>query len=68
MRGDSEIAIWVDVLAALSDGVPFYRSGNGVICSPGIDGVVGAQYFAEIWDLESQQAKRANSFHGVDVS
>ena len=35
MRKDCEVAIWINLKAALEDGVPFYRSQNQVILTPG---------------------------------
>lgn len=51
MRTDCEIAVWVDLQAALQDDVPFFRSTNGVICSPGVQGVVAPKYISKISDL-----------------
>ena len=35
-RSSSEVFVYVDVAAAVRAGVPFYRSANGVILTPGI--------------------------------
>jgi len=35
MRASSAVHIWVDVPEAIRGGVPFYRSANGVILTPG---------------------------------
>ena len=40
MRGDCEVAVYVDLRAALRDGVPFFVSANEVILSPGVNGAV----------------------------
>eukprot|EP00930_Biecheleria_cincta_P084918 TRINITY_DN7433_c0_g1_i1.p1 TRINITY_DN7433_c0_g1~~TRINITY_DN7433_c0_g1_i1.p1 ORF type:complete len:432 (-),score=87.93 TRINITY_DN7433_c0_g1_i1:37-1293(-) len=55
MRYDCEIAIWVDVEQAIKDGVPFYKSTNAVILSPGDEGVIHKKYFKRIRDLKDKQ-------------
>jgi 2'-phosphotransferase len=47
MRRDAEVVIYLDIEAALRDGVAFYISSNGVILSPGVGphGVVAPKYF-----------------------
>merc|ERR1740129_956747 len=55
MRYDSEVAIWIDLRRALSDGLPFYMSANKVILSPGIDGRVDRKYFLKAKDLRSKE-------------
>lgn len=38
MRRSAQVFVWVDVCRAIAAGVPFYRSENGVILTPGRDG------------------------------
>jgi len=45
MRKSCELAIYLDVILALGQGLPLYRSANDVILSPGFDGVVPAKLF-----------------------
>lgn len=35
MRGDSKVAVWVDVRRGVKEGVPFYVSANRVVLTPG---------------------------------
>ncbi len=53
LRGDSQFAIYFDLRRALADGVPFFVSGNNVILSPGIDGVISPDYVVRVRDLET---------------
>merc|ERR1711904_166474 len=45
MRSDCEVVIYIDLHRALQDGVPFFRSANGVILTPGLEGAVSQEYF-----------------------
>ncbi|XP_048368087.1 tRNA 2'-phosphotransferase 1 [Sphaerodactylus townsendi] len=52
MRNNCEVAITIDVVKALADGIPFYRSANGVILTPGDDnGLLVPRYFREALEL-----------------
>ena len=51
MRKDCEIAIWIDLKKALEDGIPFYRSQNQVILTPGKEGRLSPKYFLKAKDL-----------------
>lgn len=44
MRNDVDIFIYVDAKKAIEDGIPFYRSSNGVILTPGINGILPTKY------------------------
>ena len=55
MRGSCEIAIYLDLPAALAAGIPFFVSTNEVILTPGIDGVVPSKFIKEVRDLRSKQ-------------
>ena len=55
MRRSCKVAIWVDVAAATAAGIPFYRSQNSVILSPGCgsDGTIPPSFFARATDLRT---------------
>ena len=48
MRADCDAAIYIDLRAALRDGVPFFRSTNNVIFSTGIEDVIAAKYIVNV--------------------
>ncbi|XP_058877364.1 tRNA 2'-phosphotransferase 1-like [Acipenser ruthenus] len=46
MRGDCDLAIFIDMRAAMRDGLQFFRSDNGVILTPGDSlGLLHPRYF-----------------------
>ena len=45
MRPSCQVLVWVDLLKAEAAGVLFYRSSNGVILSPGANGVISPSLF-----------------------
>ena len=45
MRDDSDVLIYLDIPASLSRGLRLFRSENGVILTPGFDGVVPTELF-----------------------
>uniref|UniRef100_A0A2I3H915 2'-phosphotransferase n=1 Tax=Nomascus leucogenys TaxID=61853 RepID=A0A2I3H915_NOMLE len=52
MRSHCEIAVFIDGPLALADGIPFLRSANGVILTPGnTDGFLLPKYFKEALQL-----------------
>jgi len=51
LRKTCEILIYVDIDMAISDGIVFYRSENGVILSEGVDGILNRKYFKKVVDL-----------------
>ncbi|XP_075583237.1 LOW QUALITY PROTEIN: tRNA 2'-phosphotransferase 1 [Pelecanus crispus] len=52
MRLDSEIAIIIDGPRALAEGIPFFRSANGVILTPGdAQGRLPPKYFLRVLQL-----------------
>lgn len=57
MRGDCEVAIWIDLPRAIEDDVPFFMSKNGVILSPGVNGLVDKKYFLKAVDLKAKPKK-----------
>lgn len=53
MRYNCEVAVYIDLPAALREGVPFFKSANEVILSPGINGAVPAKYISRVKDLSA---------------
>ncbi|XP_007943023.1 tRNA 2'-phosphotransferase 1 [Orycteropus afer afer] len=52
MRPNCEVAVFINGPLALGDGIPFFRSANGVILTPGnADGVLLPKYFREALQL-----------------
>jgi len=52
IRYNCEVAIYLDLQKALQEGVPFFKSTNEVILSPGVNGIVAAKYFKGVRDLK----------------
>ena len=48
MRATSKVVIEIDVALAMSDGIDFFESENGVILSEGKDGILAPKYFKNI--------------------
>ena len=56
MRGDCEVAIYLDVPAALRSGIKLYRSENGVLLSPGdASGSIPPAMFAKVVDIQTNE-------------
>ena len=53
VRSGSEVAIYIDFHRALRHGVPFLISTNQVILSPGIEGVIAADYILKLRNLKT---------------
>ena len=53
MRYSCQLLIYVNLKAALKDGIKFYVSDNNVILSSGINGVLPPQYFLKFGDFRS---------------
>ncbi|XP_040604456.1 tRNA 2'-phosphotransferase 1 isoform X2 [Mesocricetus auratus] len=52
MRPNCEVVVFIDGPLALSDGIPFFRSANGVILTPGnAEGFLLPKYFKEALQL-----------------
>jgi 2'-phosphotransferase len=47
-RNSANVFIVIDMEKALSDGIEFYRSANGVILTSGVNGVLEPKYFKDI--------------------
>merc|ERR1719163_2353461 len=43
-REGTDRYLYIDVAAAVRDGIPFLRSGNDVILTPGVNGVLDPKY------------------------
>lgn len=53
MRRDCDLAIFIDVPKALSDGIPFFWSENGVLLTPGdTEGKLPSSYFSRALRLK----------------
>jgi 8-oxo-dGTP pyrophosphatase MutT (NUDIX family) len=53
IRGNTNVFIYADLQAALSDGIEFYVSDNGVILTPGnVLGILEPKYFKKVVDLK----------------
>eukprot|EP00124_Ichthyophonus_hoferi_P003064 Ihof_evm5s243 gene=Ihof_evmTU5s243 len=48
MRASSELYIYINMKLALDDGMPFYRSANNVILTPGFNGFIPVKYFSQV--------------------
>lgn len=52
LRGNCEVAVFIHGPLALADGIPFFRSANGVILTPGnAEGFLPPKYFKEAMQL-----------------
>lgn len=47
-RKHSQILVHIDMAKAMEDGILFFQSGNGVILSEGINGIIPPAYFKEV--------------------
>ncbi|RZC33063.1 uncharacterized protein BDFB_002436 [Asbolus verrucosus] len=69
IRKNAQVFIYIDLAKALSDGLKFYKSVNGIILSPGNrHGILEAKYFLKIsrFDapLSSDKVKDLNEYFG----
>lgn len=49
IRSSAEVFVYIDLAKALSEGLKFYKSANGVILSPGDEnGIIEPKYFQKI--------------------
>eukprot|EP00568_Trieres_chinensis_P004884 CAMPEP_0183291140 /NCGR_PEP_ID=MMETSP0160_2-20130417/658_1 /TAXON_ID=2839 ORGANISM="Odontella Sinensis, Strain Grunow 1884" /NCGR_SAMPLE_ID=MMETSP0160_2 /ASSEMBLY_ACC=CAM_ASM_000250 /LENGTH=279 /DNA_ID=CAMNT_0025451899 /DNA_START=17 /DNA_END=856 /DNA_ORIENTATION=- len=56
MRSTCQIYIYVNGARCAEDGVPFYRSDNGVLLTPGAsDGMLPVQYFSRVIDARTKE-------------
>ena len=65
MRRNAEVFVWVNVQAAIYDGINFYESKNGVILCDGRDGdgVLPPTYFSVILELHNLLLRPAHAWH-----
>lgn len=57
MRKSSQVYIYINAKACARDGIPFYRSENGVILCPGLEnGILPAQYFDKVIDANTNES------------
>lgn len=47
-RNQSSLLIYLDMRKLLADGIPVYVAQNGVVLTPGKDGVVTKEYFRKV--------------------
>lgn len=52
IRKTSEIYIWINIVKAIQDGIPFYRTANGVICTPQ---VIAPEYFSRVENIKIRE-------------
>ncbi|XP_017129526.1 tRNA 2'-phosphotransferase 1 [Drosophila elegans] len=55
-RSDCQILIYLNVEKILADGIPIYRSSNGVLLCPGINGFISKSYFLKVVDRKTGQS------------
>jgi len=53
LRYDAEVAIWMDLRAAIEAGVPFYISPNKVILSPGLKEEISPQFILKVTEVKT---------------
>eukprot|EP00931_Biecheleriopsis_adriatica_P115401 TRINITY_DN9119_c0_g1_i1.p1 TRINITY_DN9119_c0_g1~~TRINITY_DN9119_c0_g1_i1.p1 ORF type:complete len:261 (+),score=57.88 TRINITY_DN9119_c0_g1_i1:35-817(+) len=56
MRFDCEVAIFLDLERCIKAGIMFYQSENGVILTPGIDGMLSQKFFQKAVKLKRGSA------------
>lgn len=56
MRKSANRLIYIDIVKAITDGIPFYLSSNGVVLTPGDNQhhMLGVQYFTKVEDQNAQ--------------
>lgn len=52
IRSSAQVYIFIDIPKALEAGVPFFKSTNGVILSPGLDGTISPTLFLKVTDSQ----------------
>ncbi|KAI8921953.1 tRNA 2'-phosphotransferase 1-like protein [Powellomyces hirtus] len=58
MRKSCDVYIYIDMPKALASGIPFFRSANNVILSPGNErGVILPEFFAKVEDAQGNLLK-----------
>ncbi|XP_004713703.1 tRNA 2'-phosphotransferase 1 isoform X2 [Echinops telfairi] len=63
IRPNCEVAVFINGALALADGIPFFRSANGVVLTPGnVKGLLPPKYFKEA--LQLRPTRRALPLSG----
>ena len=53
MRSSCQVLVWVDLRACIEAGMEVFESSNGVILTPGFDGVVPPRFFRDAQERSS---------------
>ena len=53
MRQSVQVAIFINMKKAMNAGIKFYLSKNGVILSPGVDGIIESKFFEKIISISN---------------
>ena len=53
MRKSVQVAIFINMKKAMNAGIKFYLSKNGVILSPGLDGIIESKFFEKIISISN---------------
>mgnify|MGYP001998067919 CR=1 FL=1 len=53
MRSSCQVLIWIDVCKAMTAGMKFFESDNGVILTAGFNGIVSPNFFHEVRDRKT---------------
>lgn len=51
-RANASVIVIIDVVSAMAAGIPFFRSSNNVILSPGLDGIIHPAFILDIVSRE----------------
>lgn len=63
MRSSAEVHVWVDLRGAIAAGIPFFRSANGVVLTPGdASGVLPLRFFERAVDPSRGQIWREGAW------
>jgi len=57
-RSSCEVLIYIDHRLAISDGIKFFVSSNGVVLTAGIHGILSPKYFGKVCELQWKGKKR----------
>jgi 2'-phosphotransferase len=70
MRGCAELQVWIDLHGAARAGVPFFRSANGVILTPGLPktGLLPIEHFERVVDSARGLAWRDGAWRDLVAS
>ena len=78
LRGSAELLLYLDIPAALSAGIPLFRSANGVVLSPGLGPTgsilpsffraVDARTGRQVWPEPTETDASESGGGGVDAT